>query len=354
MGSSGKTAGMNVGGWRRTAAILALALGSAGCLQIETTIKLNEDGSATVRERVFFSERLLDRAGSKRGELTALLGRERVTERMMLMAESATLVSHETREGGDGWMESVAVIAVPDINRLRCVSPWFAYGDYPSNGATRVEMVPKYKSSPYAGGPAGTMSVRFLHEKRPAGGVAPVPVTPLQQQVYRDMTPVIRDMLKGFRLRITFESYAPIFTVLGAVSTASASVDLLDVSDENLDTASGAFFANEEIMLEIERLDFGGPNVAANVHRASTLPAFFPAGGRSMWWSGADNIWFKPSKQLFDKYFVGKKLDYSEWQASPPEKHVPADFAKIGWSGWKEDSKPAGGEQAPAGMGGRQ
>ena len=40
--------------------ILVLAAAGAGCLQIETRVKLNPDGSATVTERVLFTRRLLD------------------------------------------------------------------------------------------------------------------------------------------------------------------------------------------------------------------------------------------------------------------------------------------------------
>jgi hypothetical protein len=164
--------------------------------------------------------------------------------------------------------------------------------------------------------------------------------------VYRDIAPVLTDMLKDFRLRLTFESYAPVSSHVRVRGAGSPIVDVLDVSDADLDKESGLFFANEEIMLELARLDFGGPNVAGNVTRASTLPVFFPHGGRRMWRTGGGGTWFRPSRALFERHFKGKKLDYSWWRPSPPEKHVPAKWKNIGWHGWKKDR--AGEEKEPA------
>jgi len=308
-----------------------LALSGAGCLQIETNVRLNEDGSARIRERVFFSERLLDLAGEKRGEVAALLGKERLLERMKQMGKGLTLVRHKTREGGDGWMESVAEFDVVDLNNFRYVSPWLASGDYAANSAVRFQLKPQYKSAPYGNGPAGVMSVDLVLDKGgPHKGGAPKVLTPQEQQVYRDIAPAIRDMLKGFRLRLTFKSYAPTGGRIGNV--------LLDVSDTDMDGVSQLFFENEEIMLELLRLDFGGPNTAGNVWKNEIEPKFLPLGSRNMWWGGGGRIWFRPSKALFAKYFEGKKLDYSVWRAAPPDKHVPALFEKIGWHPPKKDA----------------
>jgi hypothetical protein len=50
-----------------------------------------------------------------------------------------------------------------------------------------------------------------------------------------------------------------------------------------------------------------------------------------MWWTGGGNIHFRPSRALFDRFFAGKKLDFSAWGKSPPEKLVLADFKRIGY-----------------------
>jgi hypothetical protein len=52
-----------------------------------------------------------------------------------------------------------------------------------------------------------------------------------------------------------------------------------------------------------------------------------------MWHNGGQEICFRPSKTLCDKHFVGKTLNYNEWQENPNDKKVPAEFDKIGWKG---------------------
>ena len=42
---------------------------------------------------------------------------------------------------------------------------------------------------------------------------------------------------------------------------------------------------------------------------------------------GEVGIYVRPSKNLFDKHFQGKMLDYRVWRGP----HEMADFDKIGW-----------------------
>ena len=186
-------------------------------------------------------------------------------------------------------------------------------------------------------------------ERPPKDAPPPKGPAPLELQVYRELGPVARDMLKGFRLRLTFESYAPVHSRLGVRGerAGATSLDLLDFSDTNLDSWGSPFLENQEIALELVRWQLGGPNVVRHVNgywSNTTLPVFFPWGSSHMWWSGGTTIWFAPSRPLFDKHFVGKKLDYSHWQASPPDKHVLAEFDKIGWRGLSRKEKDKGPE----------
>jgi hypothetical protein len=329
------------------AGVLGIALLAAGCFQLETRVKINEDGTAKVTERLWFSERLLDLAGDKRAEFVALLGKERLQERMKQMGEGLVLVKHETREGGDGWMESVAEFTVADLNKFRYVSPWPAYLDYASNNMVRFVMEPRYKSSPYGGPPAGSIAINLRCEKPPQGRPRPEKdappveeVKPREQQAYREITPVVKDMLKGFRIRFSIESYAAIRSGYGVRGAGATVADLIDISDANMDQWSTSFWSNEEVMLELARWEIGGPNIVRNVQgyvQNWTLPFFFPAGSPTCWWTGNDSIYFAPSKPLFDKYFEGKKLDFSAWQAAPPDKHVPARFKEVGWKGYESE-----------------
>jgi len=325
-------------------AALLMVTGGAGCLQIEARLKVHEDGTATFTERVSFSRRLLDLAGAREQEILAFASKDAALERMKQMGSGVTLIQHELRDGPGASKESVVQYKVEDVNKFLYVSPWFAYLDFPANNAVEIKMYPLYKSNPYRGGTAGSMAVILKLVKPPKGDSkeAPQPKLPPPKdlQVLRELGPVARDMLKGLRLRFTFEAYAPVHSALGVrdEGAGAMAIDLLDVSDTNLDNWGAPFLENEEVMLDLMRGDFGSANVVRHVQgywANNTLPVFLPRGSRHMWWLGAETIWFAPSRPLFDKHFTGRKLDYAEWQPHPPEKHVLAEFDNIGWKGLK-------------------
>jgi hypothetical protein len=316
-----------------------------GCVQLETHIKVHEHGTATVTERVRFSRRLLDLAGNKQAELLKLLSKEAVLERMKRMGEGVQLVSYELRDADGASKEGVAVFKVEDLNKFQYASPWLAYVDYPENSIVKFKMEPLYKSNAYGGGRAGMMCVSLQFAKKPVEeprlreGETPLPgPSPLENQLYRELGPVFRDMLRDFQVRLRFESYAPLdsrFAMRDRRAEPKA-LDILNFSDKDLDSTGAAFLENEEIMIGLARRHFGAADIVTHVkdcENNQTLPVFTPFGSRHMWWTGSSNISFRPSRQLFDKHFTRKMLDLSEWQASPPEKHVPAKFEEVGWKG---------------------
>jgi hypothetical protein len=326
--------------------LLPAALGVllfAGCVQLETRIKVEVDGSATVTERVRLSRRVLDLAGEEKPELLKLLSKQSTLARMKKMGEGISMTSHKLGEAAGASQESVTVYKVKDLNKFKYVTPWLAYKDFPRNNHVKFYMKPYYKSSSYRNPKAGTMAVGWTYAKRPVGEARlkkgqkpPKGPSPLQQQVYRELGPMFRDMLKGFELRLTLESYAPVHSGLGVRGERAGAreIDLLNFSDKKLDSWGGVFLKNEEIMLDLVRWKLGSKDVVRHVRGYAgnhTLPVYFPTGSRHMWWSGGSSVWFAPSRPLFDKHFAGKKLDYSQWQKSPPSKHVTATFKKIGW-----------------------
>ena len=321
--------------------LCVLVLG--GCLQLEIRLSVSEDGTATMTERVRFSRQLIDLAGDRKDELLKLLSKDAATDRMKRMGEGVTLVSHEVRDAEGGSKEAVVVYKVADLNKFQYVSPWFAYPDFADNNAVKFKMEPLYKSRAYAGGKAGEMNISWeqlkkpVEEARPPEGAAPPPgPAPLENQVYRDLAPLFRDMLKDVQIRFTIESYAPISSGLTFRNRRArpSTIDVINFSDKDMDQTGGAMLAHEEVMLDLARFQFGSATIAAQVKDAEnnqTLPVFVPRGSKNMWFTGNTTISFRPSRQLFDKYFVGTMLDFSEWQAAPPEKHVPAKFEEIGF-----------------------
>jgi hypothetical protein len=89
-------------------------------------------------------------------------------------------------------------------------------------------------------------------------------------------------------------------------------------------------------MLDLLRWKLGSKDVVGNLKGYGsnvTLPVFTPFGSKHLWWIGycGNAMYVPPSRQLYDRYFEGKWLDFAQWRASPKEKHVLADFKRIGY-----------------------
>jgi hypothetical protein len=326
-------------------ALITFALLAAGCLQIDTHVKLNEDGSATITEKLRFSRRLLDLEDKADAKLkpSRFLTKAAVLERMKHMGKGIRLVSHKVVNVEKGAKESVAVYHIPDLNDLRYLSPFPSYADYAKNNTIRIRCYPLYKSESYVGG-AGEMAVVFWPTKNPRrearpekGKPAPKAPTPMELQTYRELRPVFRDILRDFKVRLRFESYAPIRATGFGHRGRRAGVnycDLIDFSDDDLDNHGGTFLENQEIMIDLLRWKLGSANVVNHTRGYAgnlTLPVYLPWGSKHCPWRGSSGIFFKPSLPLFNRHFKGKKLDYSRWRANPPNKHVPARFDRIGY-----------------------
>jgi len=314
--------------------LVAVLLASAGCLQIEMHVRLHQDGSATITERVRLSRRLLElskQKGPAKG-IASFLTRETVLARMKQMGTGMKLVSYALRDAPKGARESVAVFKIPNLNDFQYVSPYFAQYDYPKHTVLKCKMFPIYRRA--HGGWAhlpGQMGVNFYPAtrgrppRRPKDWKPPPGPTPAQLQVFRDLRPVFRDLMQDFQLKLTFESYAPLrfkpYYRYRGQSAGTKTYDLIDFSHTDLDQYGFEFLANEEIMLELLRLRTGGANVRKAVagHAGNlTVPVYHP--------NGAAEIYFNPSRIFFDKYFKGKTLHFYKKEGGPR----PALWKNIG------------------------
>ena len=322
----------------------ALLLLAAGCLQVETRVKVEEDGSATITERVRFSRRLLDLARMRKGgeDLEAYLGRERVLERVEQMGEGAKLVSHEIRDAEGGGRECVSVIKIPDLNNLRYVSPFLDRYRYPKHTVLEFSLTPCYES-PHWGLWPGQMAVRVSPAtserapRRPEGEEPPAPPTPAELQVFRDLKPVFRDVLQGFQVRLVVESYAPIGLARGyyyyrGQKSATRQYDLIDFSSEDLDRLGYEFLGNEEIMLELLRFQLAGDDLMATIEQHPNNPNVPVYHTR-----GIPPITFRPSRALFDRHFKGKRLMFDERRGGPRM----ADYDEVGLQEPVRENGPA-------------
>jgi hypothetical protein len=308
-------------------AVLTVSVGA--CLQIDTQIEVQPDGGALVTERLQLSQELLDQ-GSKEN-IAKFLGREAALARMKQMGQDLTLVSHETRDAPGGARESVAVYRVPDIRGFTYVSPYLAVANYPKHHAIKTNLFPVYEST-WWGRRAGMMGASFTsvseEPQRGAPPAPPPPPSPAELQALRDVQPVFRDLLKGFHLKFTFKSYAPLrfrqYYRYRGMREMTQTYDLIDFSDQNLDNYGAAFIGNEEIMLELLRMQVSGFNITEHVKTHAdnpTLPVFH--------FRNTPEIYFAPSRPMFDQYFAGKDLTFSHEEGGPR----PAKFEEIGFKG---------------------
>ena len=307
-----------------------LLLAAAGCLQVETRVKLEEDGSAVITERVRFSRTLLDLEDKVGPELklSPLLEKAAALERMKQMGNGIELVKHEVHDAENGAKESTAVFKIPDINNFTYVSPYLAMRNYPKHTVLKATLFPIYESTWY-GRHAGQVAVTFAPasaERDSGRKVEPAKgPTPAEQQVLRDLRPIAADAMKDFRLKLTFESYAPLrfrqYYRFRGSGAGTKSYDLLDFSDKSMDKYSREFLGNEEIMLELLGLQMGGANIVDHVSGHAdnlTLPVYHPG--------GTPEIYFRPSRALFDKYFAGKTIKFDPREGG----ERPARWEEIG------------------------
>lgn len=296
------------------------ALGCAGCMQLETRVKLNEDGSATITERLRFSRRLLD-LDSDRAEgdlhLGHMLSEAGAKKRMERMGKGMALVRHEVHEAEGGSQESITEYRIPDLTDFRYMSPFLAYKDYQENNAIRFKITPILQNSHnmcvgQIRLEVGTEKPGQREEKPEAGQPEPKGLTPREQQDFRDVSPVIRDMLEDFKIRLVFEAYCtPSYVGFAhrGRSNGSHEVELLDFSEADMDRFGGKFLENEEVMLALVRWDLRNKEVVEHVRDWAgnhTLPVYLPWGSQHMWNTKGPQIIVRPSRDLFAKYVEGK------------------------------------------------
>jgi hypothetical protein len=344
--------------------VACLGLVGGGCLQLETSIRLHEDGSATVTERIGFSRRLLDmtRNASAALQLEPMLTREAALERMERMGKGIQLVRHEVREGENGARESLSVYKIGYLGDFVYPSPFMNSRDQIHTIHANIRPNTSWGEWSRRGVEPGMLIVSFSEGKHPPRPAEPAKETakattaagtpkpdksptlsndPDGAQFYRDLAPIFRDMLDGFLLRVTFESYAPIGNYAGVPlrdnRTRPLSCDLIHVTSDDLDKHGFEFFENEEIMLDLLRGRLNrNPHAPDYSHFLrdhlggaegnATLPLLNQTGGAS--------FMIQPSRPLFDRFFTGKELHWGENYRNRQHRGTKqARFEDIGWTG---------------------
>jgi len=335
-----------------TCIMAATLLGLAGCLQIETTVTMEADGSATVTERVRVVKYLLDLDAHHKGSgpsLAQLLGRPAAEKRAAKMGGGVTLVSHKVGPAEKGSLESITVFKRPELDGLEYMSPLLAHHDYPNLNRIRFKVSGITKPGWWDRWDYGDILVQV--QPLTAKGKVPSRLTDLKErppaptpkdvQTYRNLAPVFRDLMKDFHVRLRFQTYGPTPVCIGfrghttGPRNARAGVDfgdILSLSHADLDQFGGKFLENEEVMLGIVRGDLRVQAIVDAVKngiRNNTVPLLIAPGfGPYQGWSHHRvSFWFPPSRPLFDRYFKGKTLV----PRHKDRKSFPARWEDIGY-----------------------
>ncbi len=299
---------MNIKKWLKCAP-LALTILINGCMKIDVSVQMKDDGSATVTEQVTFTPQLLelDRHNAKGQKLAVLLGQKQAQKRAQHMGTGASLVSHKWTKGVDGSRGCVAVYKVPKIEDLRLVNPYLNRG--PPGQMLKLNFRPIYKvvnSDEALGHIMLSLGQATPSKRRPGkkGAVAPPPPTPRDLQILRELKPVVADMFSDLEIAYRLKTARPLSR--GYVrnwGTSTHTIDLLSFSHLNMDKYGAKFINNEELMLSLLRFRFGEANLAdhtANFARNETIPVYRASR------AGSRRFRIAPSKYLFKKYFAGR------------------------------------------------
>jgi len=304
----------------------------SGCLQMETRIKLNEDGSAVVTERLQISRELLEIEAGVKEQLGAtfkgLLSRERAQRRAGAMGSGVTLVSHKMDEGQAGSLRAVTVYRVGDITELTYVSPFFMRGEH--LGTMRIGIKPSYEGGFKT--TAGLLMLVFSHgDPRAEPSAVAKELTTLEQdesplirQRYRDIAPALRDLLKGFKIRMVFENFSEI--VGGRKYFHNERPKELDIINYTYGGEPGGKTGthpldDEEVVVDLMKLLLARPDSPWSRRQGRFLGPH--ASGERF------GVMIRPSRPLFDRYFKGKNLSIRQG-AGRPNREMPARFEDIG------------------------
>ena len=89
-----------------------------------------------------------------------------------------------------------------------------------------------------------------------------------------------------------------------------------------LDNYGGLFLENQEVVLDLMRVRLDGPNIIEHTKNHPdnpSVPVYYPTGARA--------TYFAPSRELFDRHFKGKTLQFDERHGGPR----PANFDEVGY-----------------------
>lgn len=190
----------------RIVCVLGLLL-TVGCVQIEQTVYLNRDRSGKIVEVIRLDDRLI-KAARNSPEAAALIGKARAEERLAQFS-GVTLASHEAKDEGDKGRTIRNVYSFKDINQVKIPALPNRNANWPAQkigfavGQPKLHHV-KHENAYYHLLPFGVQ----VTPKGSDTKAVPNPRSPAEMEKLRRLLPYFRAGLKGFRIRLSVESFA--------------------------------------------------------------------------------------------------------------------------------------------------
>jgi len=301
--------------WKRllSIALAAVALLSSGCLHLDIAIQLHDtDGGGTITERIMVTRALRDLCarGGNPNLLATYLTKDAAEERAKRFGKGTVVTTHAARTLSGGELESVTVYTIPNFNDLLITTPYLK-GSPASQHYIRVgaDTTPKHKDGRrnmnfgycYMNIRSGFEAAKEAHV--PPAATLPLP-TPLDRQIYRDLRPVIADLLEDLHIRMTVE--VPTRFIGGAIrgiQNGPKKATLFEWSGSH--HAGGVpLLENEEIMIEILRQGLDSPLIEENICRQflgnSRVPVL-----RAGSYRDSASFKFLPTKHIVNTSFGG-------------------------------------------------
>lgn len=181
------------------------ALAATGCLKINLTIHLNEDGSGQVIEKMTYGEKLVNiaRQVKKLPQLEELAGEKAARQRVAEMGKGVRFLSNKTTTQPDGSTTVTNIYDFDDINGLR-VAPLVLGKTWNRSCLTFQLTTSNNLRQEYV--------LRMPMQRPPATqGDDPKNLPPLltglNAQQVRTLMPVFNDLIEGFELSLSLEVY---------------------------------------------------------------------------------------------------------------------------------------------------
>lgn len=181
-----------------------------GCVQVEYTIVLKEDGSGLLVEKVWVVDWVIQAAKSD-PELAAFpdLFLEKNARERMATYGALTLVSHVVTDRGCHGIESRTVMAFSTINAVTL--PAMLSGDTKQAGTITFALGEKQKwdIKTFSGWNYGVIQpLRISETSRKAA--AQGSMSPAEKERWVRLLPVMRAMAKGLRVSARLEAFGPV------------------------------------------------------------------------------------------------------------------------------------------------